>query len=351
MVLSVAVDATCLADGSQYRGIGTYLRNVLAGLEERDDVDVVALAGRGVDLPSTVSRGSPGPLRRWGKRRAPRNAQVWWSPAQSPPRRSALPWVQTLHDLTPLVWDDPMLTKDRDRWQKVGPRLKDAAAVICPSHSAARQCRDLLGVSESRLHVIAHGVTGPPTTGSTHRLESGRPYLLVVSAWGPHKGFADAFAVMDRLVEDGLPHQMVVVGLRDDWSAGNVRRLRDSAGHPDRIDIAGYVDDLAAVYRGAGALLVTSRAEGFGLPVLEAMACGTPVVSYDNTALPEAVGDAGLLVGDGDTVAMAAAVRRMLDDDRLRRELIDRGRRRAAAHTWRRSVGAHVDVLREAAGE
>jgi len=109
------------------------------------------------------------------------------------------------------------------------------------------------------------------------------------------------------------------------------------------------VDDLAGLYRRATALVVTSRAEGFGLPAVEAMACGTPVVAFANTALTEVVGGGGVLVDDGDVDAFVAALRPVLDSERERAELSERALAHARSFSWERAVAAHADLYRAAA--
>src|SRR5207237_9291849 len=117
---------------------------------------------------------------------------------------------------------------------------------------------------------------------------------------------------------------------------------------PDLVDGVGYVDDLAALYRQAAVLVVTSRHEGFGLPVVEAMASGTPVVAFTNSALPEVVGDAGLLVPDGDVDAFARAVCSLLDDEATRSELARRGVTRAQRFSWETTAAATVAAYEQA---
>jgi glycosyltransferase involved in cell wall biosynthesis len=120
---------------------------------------------------------------------------------------------------------------------------------------------------------------------------------------------------------------------------------------PDRVELVGYVPraELVRLYQAADALVVTSRFEGFGLPSLEAMAMGTPVVAFDNSAVAEVVGDGGVLVPDGDTQALVDELAGILSDPALRERLSQAGRRRAGAFTWKESARRHAEVYAQAA--
>jgi glycosyltransferase involved in cell wall biosynthesis len=107
----------------------------------------------------------------------------------------------------------------------------------------------------------------------------------------------------------------------------------------------GFVDDLPAVYRGASALVSSSRSEGFGLPALEAMACGTPVVAFANTSAPEVLGSAGVLVADGDVAALVEALGGVISEPVRAAELSMAGIERAKAFDWDRTVAGYVDIL------
>jgi glycosyltransferase involved in cell wall biosynthesis len=352
----IVVDARRLGEGSAYRGIGTYLRNLLAHLVDVDDLEVAALATAGTPLPPGVRRVDvrrraggrlltlehslrlPADLRRSG-------AAVAHSPALDPPRRSPVPWVQTVHDLIPLAFDDPELAIERRRWRRFGPRVGKAAAVVTPSRHSGDHAVVALGVDRARVHVIPHGVEPQFHPGPRG---SAVPYLLYVGAWGPQKGYAEAMETIAGLADAGYRHRLVIAGRQDEWMRAQVQRVLDRARRPDLVDVAGYVDDLAALYRGAAALVVTSRHEGFGLPALEAMACGTPVVAFANTAIPEVVGDGGTLVRDGDVGELVRAVQPVLDDEMVRRSLSQRGLDRAKQFSWRRSAEAHAAVYRAA---
>jgi glycosyltransferase involved in cell wall biosynthesis len=335
----VVIDGTALVDGSQFRGIGTYLRELVAGLQDYDDIE-----------PVLMSRHSSLPLRWRGRMddwRLPREIararpDVFHSPAQSPPRSSPVPWIQTLHDLTPMVFRHPLLDADGRRWERIGPRLRNAARVICVSASSARQAQQLLGVDPARTTVVPLGVD-PIFTPEGPRHANG-PYLLWVSSWGPHKGLEIAASVVAALAAKGRPHRLLVAGYQDAQMLRHVRAAVEPAG--DRVEVLGHVTELAPLYRGADALLVTSRAEGFGLPAVEAMATGCPVIAFANTSLPEVLGDAGLLIEDGAVDDYVDGVQQLLDDMSLRARLREAGVNRAKQFTWRRTVERHLEIYR-----
>jgi glycosyltransferase involved in cell wall biosynthesis len=257
---------------------------------------------------------------------------VFWSPAQSPPRNYRGVRVQTLLDLTPLVFDAPELRRDAKRWLSHRESMRAADAVLCPSQSSADQGLRFFDLDPARVHVVTIGIDpifrpGPPT-------KVDEPYVLFVSSWGPHKGFAEAMEVAAALADAGYPHRLVMAGRNDEWMLQQVEKVRGASRRPDRVDVRGYVEDLPGLYRGASALICTSRAEGFGLPAAEAMACGAPTISFDNTSLPEVVGDGGLLVADGDVAALVTALRSVIDDPAVAGQLAAAGPRRATAFSW-----------------
>lgn len=358
MSTTVVLDAWHLAGASANRGIGTYLRGVLPHLADDADLDLVALAVAPDPLPRGVghrriSRRAPGRYAQrehdlrlpFDLRRAARavGADVFFSPADNPPSRSPVPWVQMLHDLIPLVV--PGSEGAADRWRRIGERLTSAAAVVTNSGCTADDAVRLLGVDPGATHVVPLGVSPrfrPPASPAA----AGPPTILYVGEYGPHKGFAEAFAVAGAVAQAGLPHRLAMVGHLAPWYEPSVRDLLRAAPSPDRVDLLGYVDDVVAAYQEADALIVTSRYEGFCLPALEAMACGTPVVAFANSALPEVVGEAGVLVPDGDVPAFAAAVVELLEDEEARASMAVRGIERAASFTWEGCARAHAELFR-----
>lgn len=360
-VVRVVVDGYSMSNGSQLRGIGTFLREVLTGLAQKPDLEVRALVGPGAVLPDDVERGA---MKRHAYRptianlehelRLPRDLRrasgdVVWAPGTPPPRHCRAPFVQTVFDLTPLVFRDWTMKHERRRWERSIQRVRNAERVVTASNSAADQVMRLFGVDAARVEVVPCGVDPRFAPGAVEA--SDPPYLLYVGGWGPHKGYADAMAVVSALADDGFPHRLLMVGPQDAWTDARIKEQLDACGRPDRIDVRGWVDDIVGCYRGASALLFTSRAEGFGLPVLEALACGLPVVAFDNTSIPEVLGPAGLAVPDGDLRAFTAAVARLLREPTLRDELARAGIEQASRFRWNDTVDRYHDILRASAAK
>jgi glycosyltransferase involved in cell wall biosynthesis len=359
-VLLDAQSLTTVVDGS---GTGTYVRGLIGGLQRScPDIALSVLAAPEARLEGTrlvpVQRMNERPRARLmenaarlpldvRRQRRRTDGAVFHHPSFHAPWGMQAPWVQTLHDVIPLVFDAPDLAALRARWQRFGPRYRQASAVIAVSQHAADEGIRLLGLNPKRVHVAWHGVSEryQPSPGGP----SDPPYLLVVSEFSARKGFAEAFAVNDALVDAGYHHRLVVAGRVHDGVKNDLARLHAAARHPERIDIQGFVPDLVALYQGATAFLMTSHYEGFGLPPLEAMACGVPVVAFANSSVTEVVEGGGELVANGDVPAMVVAVRRLLDHTATAAEASERGIAHAAQFTWDRSAAIHADVYRSVA--
>jgi glycosyltransferase involved in cell wall biosynthesis len=179
-----------------------------------------------------------------------------------------------------------------------------------------------------------------------------RPYLLAVGTVQPRKNLLGLLRAHRILLDAiGGEVQLVLAG-RPAWGKGAVERELRRLGLAPHVRLLGYItdDDLAALYSGALAYVQPSLYEGFGLTVLEAMACGVPVVASNTSSLPEVVGGAGLLVDPNDPHDIASAVGRLIDKPHLRAELSAAGRRRAAEFSWDHCARETLTVLTEAAG-
>lgn len=229
--------------------------------------------------------------------------------------------VVVIHDVAPLVepaWYSPAYV----RWQRwVLPRVaRRALRVVTVSGFSASEISEHLGVDAA---IVPGGVDRSLFFPGKPR--SDRPYVLTVASLTARKNLAALAETARRLSADGIEVR-AVGGPRPQFRGEEVEGIR----------FLGAVDDpaLADLYRGASAFVLPSRHEGFGLPVLEAMACGTPVVAADRGALPETCADAALLVDPDDPSAIADAVEAAMGDDDLRR----RGLRRAARFSWERTA-------------
>ncbi|MEM9134035.1 MAG: glycosyltransferase family 1 protein [Actinomycetota bacterium] len=256
-----------------------------------------------------------------------------------PPVRMAPP-VLTVHDLQPLELPHYFSVAKRTWLATMIPRSVQAARVtICPSRFTAEAIAARFGLSADRLAVVPQGLDGvtagpnPPEVAAELAATYGR-YLLYPAIAYPHKRHADVVRALAALAERH-PDVSVVFSGRPGPETPSLEALATELGVADRLHIVGRVpvDRLDALYRSATAVAFPSAYEGFGNPVLEAMARGCPVIASDATALPEVVGDAGLTVPLGDVAALAAAAERLLTDSTLAAELADAGPVRSGRYT------------------
>jgi glycosyltransferase involved in cell wall biosynthesis len=239
-----------------------------------------------------------------------------------------------------------------------------AAAIIVNSESLRRDVLEHLDIHPERVRVVYDCLdvdffaasTAEPREAARERLRAcgiHRPFILYVSSLWPYKNPEQLLRAFGLLVRNGLAeHELVFVGSGARSYEHRLKVLSASLGIGDRVRWVGRIEDREAVrtfYRVAEVLVYPSLAETFGLPPLEAMACGTPVVAANRTAIPEIVGDAALLVDPDDTAALAAAIERVLEHGALRDELARRGHERCREFTCRRMVEDTLRVLTEVA--
>lgn len=380
---TVTIGVSCFAGDRGRSGIGRYFVSLLREFEalarpdERFELAVAAgerdlfLAADPRFTALEVSDRLGGPIvnvawhltalwvvarrRRWG---------VAFLPAANRrlPFAMPCPTIGTVHDLASLHVAgkyDPARTFYITR---VLPGLvRRLTRVIVPSASTRDDVVRAARVPGDRIVVIPHGVDhdrfGPRDANAARERVAGRlgirrPYLLYVSRIEhPGKNHVGLIRAFERLKASGdVPHRLVLAG--GDWSgAEEVHRVAEASPVREDLVFTGFVDpaDLPDLYAAADAVVFPSFYEGFGLPVLEAMACGAPVACSDRSSLPEVAGDAALLFDPADVEAMAGAMRRLVADPDLRRDLAARGLARCRAYTWRRTADQTLEAIRQAA--
>ena len=269
--------------------------------------------------------------------------------------------VVTVHDVIPLVLPRTFTFRHRLVVRTALAHVRRRAdLIIVPSQAVRRDVVQHLGVPEGRVAVTPHGCEArfspeaDDAASGAVRARYGLParYVLAVGTLEPRKNLTTLLRAFARLQgAAGFDRQvgLVLAGARG-WLDDPVFRTVQALGLEAAVRIPGFIDDddLPAVYRGAELVVFPSLYEGFGLPLLEAMACGVPVVAADTSALPEVAGGAAMLVDPLDVEGMAQAMARVLGDEALRGRLRDAGIARAAQFSWetaaRRTLDAYASL-------
>jgi glycosyltransferase involved in cell wall biosynthesis len=315
-------------------GTARYLSRLLEGLEQEPSIEVSRL--------SWVANGRAAKVARdmfWYPTRLPRTARnaavdVLHCPTMRAPLRSKLRLVVTIHDVAVLRHPDAFNGWTRRYSARTLPRVARAAnAIVVGSAFSRDEVVDLLQVPEEKVRVIPYGV-GPPFNAEGPRADG--DYVLAVSTLEPRKNFERMVEGFQRSGLDGL--ELRVVG-GEGW--GRVQVEGDRVVRLEGVDD----EELARLYRGAVAVIYVSLYEGFGLPVLEAMASGTPVVAPAGRPYDEFAQGIAFEVDPLDVDSIAHGLQRAVDSGSQ-----PVGVRRAADFTWERAVQAHIDLYKELAG-
>ncbi len=368
-VRRVAIDLT--SQLSPLTGVGVMARELVARLAGRDDLALTAFAvtwrGRGrlrqvvpagvdvVDRPMAARplheawRRADHPLiDRW----IGRHDVVWGPNFVVPPARAAE--VVTVHDLTPVRFPELANEFTLAFPGMIRRALARGAWVHTPSEFVRAEVIDEFGADPGRVVAIHHGVgtggSGAADGDSGRALAGGDRFVLAVGTVEPRKDLPTLVRAFDAVAADDPAVRLVIAG-GDGWGAEALTAAVAAARHRDRIVRLGWVDDTTRVDLLAAATVYAfpSVYEGFGLPPIEAMAAGVPVVASRAGALPEVCGDGADLVEPGDPDGLAAALGRALGEPEHRTALIERGRRVAARYDWGRAADQLADLFQRAA--
>jgi glycosyltransferase involved in cell wall biosynthesis len=352
-------------------GTATSALGQIRALQARDDVDLIGVAARHGGRPPGAFRLSIEvrhlrmprlalyeawhQFRRPSVERATGPVDVIHATGVAVPPASS-PLVVTVHDLAP-VHLPKLFTANGRRFFRRAYELtrSDAHLVLCPSEATRADC-EANGFAADRLRVVPWGVEVPdeipgPDATAAVRERYGLPdrYVLFVGTIEPRKDLPVLLKALAQLTGSDVDEVHLALAGPSGWHEDLASLVEPVA---DRCHLLGFVppDDLAALYAGAAAFAYPSRFEGFGLPVLEAMAHGTPVITASGTATEEVAGDAGLVVPPGDPAALAEALQSLLEDPARAQALGAAGRERARSFTWERTADLTAAAYAEAAG-
>jgi glycosyltransferase involved in cell wall biosynthesis len=364
-------------------GVGWYEWNLLAAMDRRDDglfFNLYAHTFRAPDEPAApvmpghrrmrlrvhhlppdflfpiglslkFLRGVVEPLLRFLDGNRVAFAPNFFMPRRQLPFASVV--VPTIHDLAFKALPETVAPETIAELERnLQASLDRAPRVVAVSEATARDAATYLGIERSRLRVVHEGLDPRfESDGGTLPEEVSGPYLLFVGTLEPRKNISGIIKAFEQVVEHGWEGTLVLVG-RWGWRTGGMRRDLEASPARHRIVHLEHVsrEQLPALYREAEALLFPSWLEGFGLPILEAMACGCPVITADRSAMPEVAGPAAIYVDPADPEAMAVTIVALLDDGHRLEELSAAGRERVQQFSWDRAAAATAQILRDAAG-
>jgi glycosyltransferase involved in cell wall biosynthesis len=360
-------------------GAGYYTMAVAGGLAGRADVDLTLIARREdrprwealADGRAAVSAVVPSarPARlAFEQLRFPRllsslGVEIHHAPHYTMPGRAPVPCAVTIHDCT--FFDHPewhVRSKAAFFRRAITRAARHAGALVCVSEVTADRLRAVTEVRAPIVvapHGVDHGRFRPaePEPGADAAALQGvgvpldRPLVVFIGTLEPRKGVAPLVAAFDR-VADGDPDLVLVLGGQTGWGLEETEQALAAARHGERIIRTGYLPDPAvpALLRRAALVAYPALEEGFGLPALEALACGAPLVTTEGTAMAEVARGAAVLVAPGDVDQLAAALQQGLAGDAGTADRRALGLRVAAERTWAASVDAHLRAYQLARG-
>lgn len=373
--MHIAIDSRRIRDF----GIGTYIRSLVHALAELDHESRYTLIGRTADLRTLAGLPKNFAIAEYSRsdssaidhaafplflhHLAPDLVHI---PLNRVPLLMMRPYVVTVHDMSSLLFEQKSGMRMQLRRYRFRRGLARARRVIAVSDATRRDVQNMMGIPAARIRRVYNA----PDTGFSHasphnpeerrrileRYQIHYPFLLYAGNVRKHKNvprLVEAFAVLRAQLSDHPYYRdlrLVIIGNTISQHPG-VRHAVIKSRVEQVVRFLGFVpfDTLRCFYETAAAFVFPSRYEGFGLPPLEAMACGAPVVASNVSSLPEVVGDAAVFVNPENVFDIARGIREALLDEPLRAELIRRGHAQAARFSWERTAKAVLEIYHEAA--
>ncbi len=371
--MRIGINGLLLTSRTGYRltGVNRYIERLVSALPSAiPDAELLVYTGRGVDLPdgsvaraSAISLDNPAVRILWERTVLPLMTRrdrldLFHGTVNSLPGGLRCPAVVTIHDLALLRWPEQVPIR---RYRYLSKAIKDAVQaadrVLAVSAATRDDIVELLGVDPGKIAVTPLGVDrrfSPPTPEAVADFKASKglnvPFILTVGTLEPRKNLPRLLEAFASLKPE-IPHQLVLVG-PEGWRQGPLNEKLDALKLEDRLKMTGFVPDheLPLWYAAADLFVLPSLYEGFGLPVLEAMACGAVVVTSNVSSMPEVAGEAALHVDPQSVASIAEGIRRALGDEILRRDLRAKGLARAKTFTWERTAELTADAYRKVLG-
>ncbi|MFQ5461310.1 MAG: glycosyltransferase family 4 protein [Phycisphaerae bacterium] len=370
--LRVMIDARMLI--GRFSGVGRFVTSLIDGLQCCGGVEVVALCGEEAAEQTSLDSGVEvvrSPFRR--RDRSALRRLVWeerhlrgiikrakvdlfhatWN--SGVPAFCPVPVVLTVHDLIPWLNANEHVARIRDRLAyRAAMRLSAAraTAITAVSEFSRGQIVDCLGADAARVTTVYNGAVVPPADVSMPPSPQGAPYVLYVGGHQRRKNVVGLFRVMAEVWASGHKNLELHLTGRPEWLEAEAADVYGSLPDRSRVRFLGHPDDraLAREYAHARAMVFLSLDEGFGLPVIEAMGHGCPVIVSNRAALPEVAGDAAVIVHPDDAQAVVGAIDRLSGDAAWRGGLVAKGLIRAKRFTWRHTAERMIHVYRTVSG-
>jgi len=371
----IGLNAMLYSSELSYRsaGVSHYIGGLLGALPRSDSsADYVAfhylpqISADGWEFVHARAAGGQ-PWRRilweqFGQPAALRRSQVdlVHAPVYVGPLAASCPVVVTIHDLSHFIFPELFQPAKRVYLQTMTRiTAKRAAAVICDSENTRRDVLRLLQVPPERAHTVLIGVDAEMQPLARERVERFRAerrlperYILTVSTLEPRKNIPALIEAYCMLCRGGQPVPHLVIGGGKGWYFRAIEQQVERLGLRDHVVFTGFIpqQELPLWYNASEIFVYPSLYEGFGMPPLEAMACGVPVITSDKASLPEVVGDGGLMVDTSKPELLATALQRLLDEPETRIELGQRGQARARLFSWEKTARETASIYHAVLG-